>query len=82
MSPALLIDTETLEEEAFGIFSLRLTDDTRPDASPEEMAADPGIRGALWREMEPELRSADPRRREVALRALRYALSALSGDRV
>ena len=51
-------------------------------ASPEEMAADPGIRGALWRELEPELRSADPRRREVALRALRYALSALSGDRV
>ena len=82
VSPALLIDTETLSEEDFGLFSLRLTDDTRPDASPDEMAADPGIRGALWRELEPEFESADPRRREVALRALRYALSALSGDRV
>ncbi len=82
VSPALLIDTELLEEEDFGLFSLRLTDDTRPAAAPEQLAADPGIRGAIWRELEPELSSDDPRRREVALRALRCALCAVAGDRV
>ena len=82
VAPSLLIDTETLAEEDFGLFSLRLSDDTRPDASPDELAADPGLKGAVWRELEPELKSADPRRREVALRALRYALSAVSGDKV
>ena len=81
-SPSLLIGTEAFEEEDFGLFSLRLEDATRPDADPGEMEADPGLRGAIWRELSPGLTSDDPRTREVALRALRYALSAVAGDKV
>lgn len=81
--PSLLIDTEALADpREYGLFSLRLTDSTRPDADPEELRSDPGIRGAIWRELESELNAEDPRRREVALRALRYALCAVAGDTV
>ena len=81
VSPGLLIDPDVLAEGDYGLFSLRLTDDTRPDADPAQLEADPGIRGAVWRELKPALASKDPRRRETALRALRFALSAIEGDR-
>ena len=80
--PALLIDTERLASEDFGLFSLKLADETRPEADPEILENDPGIRGAIWRELGPELSSDDPRRREVALRALRHALRAVAGESI
>ena len=82
IAPGLVLDTETLAENPPCVGSLRLEDRTVPDADPAVLAADPGIRGAVWRELKPALESEDPREREVALRALRYALRAIAGDRI
>ena len=77
-----MLDTETLAENPPCVASLRLEDQTVPDADPKALAADPGIRGAVWRELKPALESSDPREREIALRALRYALRAITGEKV
>jgi DNA repair exonuclease SbcCD nuclease subunit len=82
ISPGLVLDTETLAANPPCVGSLRLEDRTVPDADPAALAADPGIRGAVYRELKPALESADPREREVAIRALRYALRAITGERV
>lgn len=82
VASGLVPDTEALAANPPCVGSLRLEDRTRPDADPDALAADPGIRGAVWRELKPALESDDPREREVALRALRYALRAITGDRI
>lgn len=82
VAPGLVLDTETLAENPPCVASLRLEDQTVPDADPKALAADPGIRGAVWRELKPALESSDPREREIALRALRYALRAITGEKV
>ncbi len=80
--PAFVIDTEALEETDAGLAALCVEDRTRPAADPAKLAVDPTIRGAVYRQLKPLLESEDEREREVATRALRYALSAVSGTGV
>ena len=82
VSPALVIDTEALEDADTGLYLLRVEDCTRPDVDLTALDKDPGVRGAVYRQLKPSLASDDPRTREVGLCALRYALSAISGDSV
>lgn len=78
---SLVIDTEMLENEANGLFLLKVTDDTQPALDFEGLETDVTIRGEVYRRLKPSLESPDKRTREVGLRALRYAFAALSGER-
>lgn len=82
VSPDLVIDTETLEQDACGLFLLKITDDTQPELDWEALDSDISIRGELYRQLKPSLESDDARTREVGLRALRYAFAALSGENI
>lgn len=81
VSPSLIIDTESLEEAFPSIFMLKLTDATRPSLSAAQLESDMSISGEVYRQLKDKLDSTAEREREVAKRALRYALAALSGDR-
>lgn len=81
VSPSLVIDTEALEEAFPSIFMLKLTDETRPSLSAAELESDMSIAGEVYRQLKDKLNSNSPREREIAQRALRFALAALSGDR-
>ena len=81
IDPALIIDTESLAEAFPSIFMLKLIDETRPALSAAQLECDISIAGEVYRQLKDKLNSTDAREREVAKRALRYALSALSGDR-
>lgn len=81
VSQSLVIDTESLENDGFGLFLLRTEDGTMPDIDPATLDNDITIRGELYRALKPSLESDDPRTREVGKRALRYALCALAGEK-
>jgi len=78
VSPSLVIDTETLADTPAPLFLLEVTDRTVPDADPAILERDVTVRGEVYRQLKPLLESEDSRQREVGIRALRYALSALS----
>lgn len=78
VSPGLVIDTEALSDNPAPLFLLELTDKTTPDADFDALERDVTVRGEVYRKLKPMLESADAREREVGLRALRYALSALT----
>lgn len=78
---SLVIDTESLEENPCGLFFLRIEDSTMPDVDFTSLEHDPTVTGELYRILKPSLNSPDARTREVAVRALRYAMSALSGEK-
>jgi len=63
-----------------GLFLLKIEDATLPDSA--QLAADTGIRGAFYRKLVPALHDSDPRKRETALRALRYGLAAIDGENI
>lgn len=81
VEPSLVIDTASLEKDGFGLFLLRVEDATMPDIDPSALENDITVRGALYRQLKPSLESEDSRTAEVAKRALRYALSALAGEK-
>ena len=78
--PSLVIDTEALEDSCTSLFMLKLEDATHPSLDLNALEEDITIRGEVYRYLKPHLTSADPRKREIGLRALRYAFSALSGE--
>ena len=78
VSSGLVIDTEALADNPQPLFLLEITDKTIPDADPDVLERDVTLRGEVYRQLKPLLNSEDPRQREVGLRALRYAMSALS----
>lgn len=78
---SLVIDTESVEENPCGLFFLKIEDATMPDVDFSALETDPTITGELYRILKPSLNSPDERTREVAIRALRYAMSALSGEK-
>ena len=80
VSPALLPDTEQLENDTHGLYLLKLTDRTRPELDFSSLETDRTVRGELYRQLKPSLESPDERTREVGIRALRYAFAALSGE--
>ena len=78
---SLVIDTEALESDPCGLFFLRVEDATLPALDFAALENDITITGELYRSLKPSLESDDPRTREVGIRALRYALSALAGEK-
>ena len=78
VSPTLVVDTESLADNPSPLFLLEVTDKTTPDADPDVLERDVTLKGEVYRQLKPLLESDDPRQREVGIRALRYALSALS----
>ena len=78
---SLVIDTESLENTPFGLFYLRVEDATLPALDFAALEKDITVTGEVYRQLRPSLESDDPRTREVGIRALRYALSALAGEK-
>lgn len=78
IASGLVIDTETLSDNPSPLFLLEIIDKTVPDADPAVLEKDVTVRGEVYRQLKPLLESEDSRQREVGIRALRYALSALS----
>lgn len=78
---SLVIDTEALENTPFGLFYLRVEDATLPALDFAALEKDITVTGEVYRQLRPSLESDDPRTREVGIRALRYALSALAGEK-
>ena len=81
VAPALVIDTEALENNPCGLFFLRVEDATLPDVDRTALESDPTITGELYRVLKPTIEAEDARTREVGIRAFRYALSALAGEK-
>lgn len=81
VASSLVIDTEALENSSFGLFFLRVEDATLPDVDRTALETDPTITGELYRILKPSIESEDARTREVGIRAFRYALSALAGEK-
>ncbi|MGN1346595.1 MAG: exonuclease SbcCD subunit D [Eubacteriales bacterium] len=81
VAQSLVIDTETLEDDGFGLFLLRVEDATLPDVDCAALEQDITITGELYRILKPSLESEDAHTREVGIRAFRYALSALAGEK-
>ncbi len=81
VAPSLVIDTEALANDPCGLFFLRVEDATLPDVDRAALEKDPTITGELYRILKPSIESEDARTREVGIRAFRYALSALAGEK-
>ena len=81
VAQSLVIDTEALENSPCGLFLLRVEDATLPDIDCAALEHDPTITGELYRILKPSIESDDIRTQEVAVRAFRYALSALAGEK-
>lgn len=82
LSPELIVDTEGLSSRSYGLFMLKVNDETSLLLDEETLSRDLSIKGEIYRTLLPKLNSDDARERDVASRALRYALSALSGENI
>ena len=80
VSPSARIDTDSFEAEKFGLFYLEVRNDTSPTLDEAALMNDISIRGALYRELLPKLKSDDEKTRRIAAAALRYGLAALEGE--
>lgn len=67
--------------DALGVGSLEIRDETLAILN-AGLETDRTLRGEFYRAIKPRLESADEREREVAMRALKYALFAMSGEDV
>ena len=79
VAPVAEIPVEEIKAAAAQLSYLEIVDETAPLFDYDYLAADPTIRGAYFRQLLPKLRSADPKEREVASKALRFGLSVLTG---
>ena len=82
LSPELIVDTDGLSSRSYGLFMLKVNDETSLLLDEETLSRDLSIKGEIYRTLMPKLNSDDARERDVASRALRYALSALSGENI
>ncbi len=80
IAPAAVVPIAQIKELASHLAYIEIVDETSPLFDFDYLAADPTIRGAYFRQLLPKLRSSDARERETAALALRYGLSALSGE--
>ncbi len=80
--PELIVDTEGFSSRSYGLFMLKVSDNTLPQIDTESLSCDLSIRGEIYRTLLPRLESEDEHEREIANRALRYAFSALSGENI
>ena len=79
---SLILNTDDLASEIGGLFFFELVDETYPEESEEELLADGTIRGRFYRELAPVLKNGDEAERELAEKALKYGLAALSGNNI
>lgn len=82
VAPRVKVPVESIKAIFADLFDLEIIDETVPLFDCDYLAGDLSIRGALFRELLPKLRSEDERERAVASKALRYGLAALSGSEV
>ena len=75
---ARTISFESLKE-ATGAASVEIKDDTLPLWN-SGLESDRTLRGEFYRAIRPRLESADEHEREIAVRALKYALAAMAGE--
>ncbi len=77
----LVILTDDIAADCKGeLYHLEIIDETVPSLSGEELMYDKGIRGEVYRLLLPKIESGNASERSEAVRALRYALAALSGQ--
>lgn len=81
VSPQLSFDSAA-DRETFGLSLLEIENRTSPIYDAELLEGDISLRGALYRQLLPSLRSADERERAVASEALRIGLAALDGKQI
>ena len=72
----------TADAEALGLSVLEIENNTSPVYDAQLLESDISLRGALYRQLLPALRSADSRERAVASEALRIGLAALDGKQI
>ncbi|MBQ7836905.1 MAG: DNA repair exonuclease [Clostridia bacterium] len=83
ISPRLAVVCSEIEEACKdGLCSITVTNNTVPMLSSEELELDRGIRGEVYRLLSPTIENGSKEERNEALGALRYALSALSGENI
>lgn len=70
------------DAEALGLSVLEIENNTSPVYDAQLLERDISLRGALYRQLLPALRSADSRERAVASEALRIGLAALDGKQI
>lgn len=79
IAPSAELPLEEIKGVLQSLSYFEIVDETAPLFDYDYLAADPTIRGAYFRQLLPKLKSADPREREVASKALRFGLSVLTG---
>lgn len=79
VSPSFTCPDE-LSGNTFGTFYIELKNETIPLFDNDKLMRDVTIRGEFYRRIKPVLENGSPEEREIASKALRYGLAALSGD--
>ncbi len=82
ISPEAPLDMKKLTAQALGLFYLEVENATVPLLNDDELKNDISIRGALYRELLPMLKSENEEERRLAADALRLGLAALDGNDV
>ena len=80
ISPSCEPDHDRIIERFSSCFAVEIEDYTQPIYDSSRLSEDPTVRGAFFRALYPRLTSADENERKQAAEALRYGLSALSGE--
>ena len=82
VSSSLVISDAAFLSVAENLFHLETVNKTRPFYDISSLESDPTIRGAFYEKMKPYLESTDEKEAETAYMALKYGLSALSGNNI
>ena len=82
VSPSVNLPIEAIKAAFSEVFLLEIKDKTLPLFDCEALEGDLTVKGAFFRELLPLINSEDERVREVASKALKYGLAALSGGEV
>ena len=80
VDPSLIISPSMLREQFKTLFELDIIDKTMPIFDYTYLLNDPTIRGAFLNKILPILQNGSPEEQNIAARALRYGLSAISGN--
>ena len=81
VSPSLSINSSISAKE-LGLALLEIKNETSPIYDARLLEEDVSLRGALYRQLLPSLKSADPATRATAAEALRIGLAALDGKQI
>ena len=82
VDPEFTVSKSVLKEQIKGLFEFTVIDETSPLYDYNYLQNDPTIRGAFFNKLLPLIRDGTQEEREIAVRALHYGLSALSGSNI